>query len=206
MARIIFNDVQSKLRDEFKRAFTLTYGMSYDAADGQFFLCCVKNKCKDAYVNNVIRNGDSTKFDSTTLFYCLLHSGALLLPKKRNNSSRVPPLNKSELIDQLREHRNKLAHSCNAEVDQQDFNTRVNDLNTIYQQLGWSCTDLQQAANGPINTAECFRLQQELLKEAANNNALSTGLRSLGQQLQTVEGMSSQVFLNTSDLHIVIDN
>ena len=161
-----------------------------DAAAGQFFLYSVKHKCKDAYVNNAIGNGDSAKFDLTTLFYCLLHSGALLVPKRRNNSSRLPPLNKGELIDQLREHRNKLAHSCKAEVDQQDFTTRVNDLNTIYQQLGWSCTDLQQAANGPMNTAECFRLQQELLKETtANNNAL-----------QTVESMSSQIFLNTSDL------
>ncbi|KAI0230064.1 hypothetical protein LSAT2_019541 [Lamellibrachia satsuma] len=164
LVRVVLHDIPSKLQNMFKGEFANKYGMPYadDTASGQFFLSNVppRSMCRDAKVKSAIQNGDSTVFDCTTLFYCLVYSGALLLPPMRKKNARVPPFNSSELIDQLREQRNLLAHSSSAEVSQLVFNTRVNDLNTIYQQLGWSCTDLQQAANGPMNTAECFRLQQ----------------------------------------------
>ena len=195
LVRIIQHDVPNNLRKLFKAEFAKKYGMPYgdDTASGMFFLGNVihKNKSKDANVNSAIQNGDSASFDCTTLFYCILYSGALLLPMRRHN--RVPPLNPSELIDQLREQRNLLAHSPRAEVDEPDFNTRVADLTTIYQQLGWSCTDLLQAANGPINTTECNNLWQVLSKEVARNNALDQTVKNLGQRLPAVEGMSAQI-------------
>ncbi|KAI0238565.1 hypothetical protein LSAT2_010712 [Lamellibrachia satsuma] len=193
LVRVVLGIVPNNLRNLFKTEFAKTYGMPYgdDSVSGRFFLNNVipKNKSRDAEINSAIKNGDSATFDSTTLFYCILYSRALpLLPLMRKKNARVPPLNTSELIDQLRDYRNQLAHSPNAEVDQQAFNARVADLTAIYQQLGWPSTDLLQAANDPMNTAECGRLQQELLKEADRNNALDQMVQKHDQQLLTVEG------------------
>ena len=160
------------------------HGMPYgdDRESGMFFLNNVIPKNKktlDAHVESAIQNGDSVSFDCSTLFYCILYSGALpLLPLMRKKNVRVSPLNTSELIDQLREHRNQLAHSPNAEVDQQAFNARVIDLTAIYQQLGWPLTDLLHAAKDPMNTAECDRLRQELLKEVTRTMLLTKWCRN----------------------------
>ena len=203
LVRVVLSNVPHKLRNLFKTEFVKKYGMPYgdDTVSGMFFLNNVipKNKSRDAKINTAIQNGDSASFDSTTLFYCILYSRALLLPPMRPmrpKNVRVLPLNTSELIDQLREHRNLLAHSPNAEVDQQAFNARVADLTAIYQQLGWPCTDLQHAAIDPMNTAECDRLRQELLMEVARNNALDQMVQNHDQQLLTVEGMSAQILNN----------
>ena len=187
----------TKLRSYFVSEFARKYGSQYgnDPASGTFFLSNVlpRNKCRDAEVKRKVQNGDSTAFDCTTLFYCILYSGALLQPPMRQKSMRIPPLNSSELIDLLREHRNMLAHATSAEIDQVDFNTRVNDLQAIYRQLGWSCTDLLQAATGPLTTAECFKLQQALMTEMARNNALDQIVQSLDGRLLAVEGMLTHV-------------
>ena len=200
LVRVVLSNVPHNLRNLFKTEFVTKYGMPYgdDTVSGMFFLNNVipKNKSRDANINTAIQNGDSASFDSTTLFYCILYSRALLLQPMRKKNARVPPLNTSELIDQLREHRNLLAHSPNAEVDQQAFNARVADLTAIYQQLGWPLTDLLHAANHPMNTAESFRLQQELLKERARNNALDQMVQKHDQRLLAVEGMSVQILNN----------
>ena len=193
LTRIILHDLPSKLRSLFISEFARKYGRPYgnDAASGAFFLGNIlpQNRCRDATVRNNIGHGDTAAFDCTTLFYCILYSGALLQPPMRSGSARVPPLNSSELIDQLREHRNKLAHSTSATISQADFNTRVSELQAIYRQLRWSCTDLQQAATGPLTTAECFRMQQALLSERAHNNALDQIVHTHDLRLQAVEGM-----------------
>ena len=197
LVRIILHDLPHKLRIYFVSEYARKYGSQYgnDTASGTFFLSNVlpRNKCKDAKVRSKVQNGDSTAFDCTTLFYCILYSGALLQPPMRPRNSRNPPFNSSELIDQLREHRNMLAHSTSAEINQVDFNTRVIDLQAIYQQLGWSSIDLLQAATGPLTTAECFRLQQALLSERVHNNALDQIVQSHDGRLLHVEGMLTHV-------------
>ena len=201
LVRVVLSNVPHKLRNLFKTEFVKKYGKPYgdDTVSGVFFFNSVipKNKKKlDAHVESAIQNGDSGSFDCTTLFYCILYSRALLLPPMRPKNVRLAPLNTSELIDQLREQRNQLAHSPNAEVDQQAFNARVIDLTAIYQQLGWPCTDLQHAATDPLNTAECDRLRQELLTEVARNNALDQMVQNHDQRLLTVEGMSALILNN----------
>ena len=193
LTRIILHDLPSQLRSLFINEFARKYGWPYgnDAASGAFFLGNIlpQNRCRDATVRNNIQHGDTTLFDCTTLFYCILYSGALLQPPLRPRNVRSSPLNSSELLDQLREHRNMLAHSPGTEISPADFSTRVNDLQAIYQQLGWSCTDLLQAATGPLTTAECSRLQQALLSERAHNNALDQIVQSHDLRLLAVEGM-----------------
>ena len=185
LVRIILRDIQSKLRDLFRSEFATKYGMPYadDAASGHFFLSKVTGG--NNIVKAMIQSGDSADFDYTTLFYCLLNSGAGLLPPMRPANTRVAPFNSSELVDQLREQRNLMAHSSKAEVNQSDFSKRVAYLRAIYTQLGWADTDLLKYAIDPIDTAECHSLRRDLSKEKKTN-----------------QGKSAQIFRNISELLI----
>ena len=181
LVRIVFRDVQPKLRQLFKSQFTTKYGMPYadDSASGSFFLYNIlpQNRCRDAKVMNAIRHGDTASFDCTTLFYCILNSKALLLPPMRRRNAIVPPLNTSEAVDRLREQRNLLAHSSSDEMSQQEFTARRNELTTIYFDLGWPVADLQKYATDPLETTECVSLRRDLLKE-----------RRIEQRLRGLEG------------------
>ena len=199
LTRIILNELRGKLRKLFITEFASVYGRPYgdDPASGTFFLSNVlhQNRSKDATVRDKIQNGDSGQFDCTTLFYCLLQSGALLQPPMRPRNSRTHPYNSSELLDMLREHRNMFAHSTSAEINQTDFVNRVNVMKMIYQQLGWSCTDLQHAASDPLTTEECHRLEQALVTALAQGSALDQVVQRDNQRLVTVEGMLPIVYL-----------
>ena len=185
LVRIILRDIQSKLRDLFRSEFAAKYGMPYadNAASAQFFLSKVTGG--NNIVKAMIQNGDSEDFDCTTLFFCLLYSGAGLLPPMRPANTRVAPFNSSELVDQLREQRNRLVHSSKAEVIQYDFSKRVTYLRAMYTQLGWADTDLLKYAIDPIDTAECHSLREDLSKERKTN-----------------QGKSAQIFRNISELLI----
>ena len=190
LTRIILDELRSKLRNLFINEFARKYGYAYgdDPASGTFFLSNVlpQNKSRDAAVRDKIQNGDSKLFDCTTLFYCLLHSAALLQPPMRPKNSWTQPYNSSELLDMLREHRNMFAHSTSAEINQVDFDDRVNVMQIIYQQLGWSCTDLQQAASDPLTTEECHRLEQALLTALTQRSALDQVVQILRGKLPIV--------------------
>ena len=198
LVRVVLGNVPINLRNLFKTEFAKTYGKPYgdDTVSGMFFLNKVnknKNKKKlETHVKSAIQNGDSALFDCTTLFYCILSSQALNLPSIRKKNARVPPLNTSELIDQLREQRNELVHSPTTEICQTDFITRVTDLTVIYFSLGWPHTDLQNAANSLLNRAECERLRKVLREEVARNDALEQVQQQYGHELLTVKGMSAQ--------------
>ena len=198
LTRIILDELRGKLRNLFITEFERKYGFPYgdDPAAGTFFLSNVllQNRSKDAGVRDKIQNGDSNKFDCTSLFYCILYSGALLQPAMRRKDLRTQPCNSSELLDMLREHRNMFAHSTSAEINQTEFDDRVNRMQMIYQQLGWSCTDLQQAASDPLTTEECHRLEQALLTALTQRNALDQVVQRDNQLLLTLEGMLPIVY------------
>ena len=185
LVRIILRDIPSKLRGLFRSEFATKYGRSYadDAVSGQFFLSKVTGRFNVAQAE--IQNGDSADFDCTTLCYCLLNPGAGLLPPMRSTNARVAPFNSSELVNQLREQRNLVAHSSKAEVTKLDFIRGVIKLREIYAKLGWMDTDLVNYANAPIDTAECRRLRKDLSEERKRN-----------------QGKSAQIFRYMSELLI----
>ena len=137
-------DGQHQLRNLFKTEFAHTYGTQYEdnKTSGQFFLSKVTDQNSDKQVVATIRSGDSAHFNYPILLYCLLYSGALL---QRNKSET------REQINALKKQRKLIAMSSDCKLSQQDFNTRITELTAIYQQMGWSCTELTQAANNSVN-------------------------------------------------------
>ena len=204
LVRVNFKEVRNKLLSLFLGEFESKYGQAYgnDTASGTFFLSKIlpKNRCGDPEVESKIRNGDSTQFDSTTLFYCLVRSGALQQPPMRPRTARMLPLRSSELIDQLREQRNKVAHAANAEINDTDFNTRFNELKTIYERMGWSLQDLKNEADKPLNTTWCLKQREALLpllQKVKNANVRR-------QIMQILEGMLPQIRLVDLVISIIL--
>ena len=183
LVRIILHDIPSKLRVLLRTEFANKYGTPYanDPVSGQVFLANTRDRATKAK----IQNGNSEDFDCTTLFHCLLYSRDRLLPPMRPANTRVAPFFSSELVDQLREQRNLVAHSSQGEVTTPDFSTRVSELRAIYAQLGWTDTDLVNYANASIDTAECCRLWKDLSEERTRN-----------------QSKSAQIFRNMSELLI----
>ena len=204
MMRVIFKEVRNQLLSLFLSEFESKYGRRYenDAASGTFFLSQIPrdHRCRDREVKRKIQNGDSTEFDSTTLFYCLLNSDALQQPPMRPRNARMLPLRSSELIDQLRDQRNQLAHAVNVEIDDADFNTRVDQLETIYQRMGWSLQDLRNEACNPLITAWSFRQREALLPLVQRGEHADVRRKVM----QILEGMLSQIKFGDLVIRIIL--
>ena len=81
MVYIVMNIFSTELRGLFKREWNFAYRKPWrdTTTDGSFF-CGQEspgNKRNKKFELALIAKGDSNKFDSTTLFYCLLYSTSL---------------------------------------------------------------------------------------------------------------------------------
>ena len=153
-ARIILGLTQDNLLQLFKQMFHQEYQFTYgdNTVSGKIFLGSVQPKLAD--VTAALQNGDSGKFDLTTLFFCFLNSKALTLT----------PTVVSAITD-LRKLRNSLAHSPNDKLSQTDLTMKKNKLTLIYQDLSWSTANLDRYATTKLQTEECLQVKNELLRE-----------------------------------------
>ena len=153
-ASIIFGLTRDNLLQLFRQAFHKQYCVMYgdNTVSGNIFLGRVRPKL--AHVTAALQNGDSSKFDLTTLFFCFLNSKSLTLTPTEVRA-----------ITDLRELRNSLAHSSSDKLSQTDLTTKENELTTIYQNLNWSTADLHKYATTPLQTDECHKVEIELLRE-----------------------------------------
>ena len=187
LASILYNDVLSKLRDFFKAKFQqrFTFAWGDNQMSGEFFIANANISHTDQFILNLIRQGDTAHFDATTLFWCLLYSGIdILQPKARRSHARSPPIRDRERIDELREMRNRVAHTGSATLSGAAFSQQLTSLEDIYVQLQWDRRTMRQIAQGPVVTEECRRLQQELEAERQRYRAHDLTLQDHEQRLQ----------------------
>ena len=180
LARIMFDDVQQKLRDLFKTKFRERYNIAWgdNRTTGEFFISNVNIRGRDRQSIDVIRQGDSAAFDFTVLFNCLLFSDAgILLPRTTDTNRRKPPIVDSERVDELRHMRNQLAHPLSTTLPQPAFNQKLASLEDIYAQLHWDPTEMRRLAQDPLDNAKIIPLQRQLDAER--------------KRLSALEGMSS---------------
>ena len=168
LVSILCNDVLSKLRDFFKAKFQqrFTFAWGDNQMSGEFFIANANTPHTEQHILDVVRRGDTAHFDATALFWCLLYSGVKILePKARRSTARSAPIRDSERIDELREMRNEVAHARSASLSHAAFIQKLASLEDIYVQLQWDRATMRQTARGPMVTAECNRLEQELEAE-----------------------------------------
>ena len=178
--RIMFNDVQQKLRDLLKTKFRERYKIAWgdNRTTGEFFKA---NANIEGRYQSTITNGHSAQFDFTALFKCLLFSDAgILLPKFRKIEERTQPITDSERVDELRVMRNDMAHALSSNLPKPAFDMKLMALKNIYKQLQWNPDEMRQMAVDPVTDEEITRLQLQLEVER--------------EKMRALEGMSSYLF------------
>ena len=123
------------------------------------------NQGKNQDTRNLILTGNCNDWDLTTLFYCLLYSSHQLIPFARYVTQRVPPLLSSEWIDNLREKRNRMAHSSKSCLSQADFNSFFADIKQAFDALKFPTSRLSRLGSGKLSTLDVQKLEQTLTNE-----------------------------------------
>ncbi|KAM7445597.1 hypothetical protein ABFA07_005863 [Porites harrisoni] len=158
---IAFDLVPAGLRQIFKNEWDFLYkatsiGEWKDTAQNglDFF----NNESKASHKKNArclvtIHNGNTAKWDCTSLFFAILYSdivGSTLSPTVR------------KLVDDIRQVRNAIAHITEARLTDADFQTFVDRVLKDFTSLGLSITEIQEIKNQttfPTNEVEKIKKQ-----------------------------------------------
>ena len=121
------------------------------------------NRKRNREALKTIVKGDSSQFDNTILFYCILYSDSVGAHLKNRNPSKYGE------IDRLRVLRNKVCHIApKDEVEDSDFQSFCYETIACFRNLNLSTSDIKAIAKEKsFNTNEAVRLKDELAREQA---------------------------------------
>ena len=106
LARVILDDVCNQFRTMFKDKFQKRFKYTW----GEF-------RAPLPHITDVMRQRDTAQFDPTALFTGLLYSRTGILgPSPRRPNAKIPPVQDSKRIDELREMRNEFAYTNSASL------------------------------------------------------------------------------------------
>ena len=163
MVYIVMNIFSKELRGLFKSEWRLAHGTPWcdTTTDGRFFYRqeSSSNKQNRKAELALIAKGDSSKFDDTTLFYCLQFSTCLgdIIRRKKRHVHRE--------INNLRELRNKVSHFAPyGEASRVVFDNFCRDACSAFTKLHLPTNDLQRVMKETsFETKELKQLESQLL-------------------------------------------
>ena len=143
---IAFDLVPVGLRQIFKNEWDFLYkatsiGEWKDTAqNGRDFY---NNESKASHKKNArclakIHNGNTAKWDCTSLFFAILYSDTV-------GTTLSPAVYK--VVDDIRQVRNEIAHITEAKLTDADFRTSVDRLLNDFTSLGLAITEIQEIKN-----------------------------------------------------------
>ena len=165
MTHMVVTIFSAALRRLFKEEWRRFFGSTWRdrARNGrQFFLNeSIKNRRRNREALKTISNGDSSRFDNSILFYCLLFSDSVGAELRRNDRSMY------DEIDRLRLLRNEVCHLApNDEVEDSDFKSFCTEAITCFRNLDLSTSDLKAVEKEKsFNTDEVRKLKEKLERE-----------------------------------------
>ena len=164
MIHIVITIFPRALRELFKEEWRRFYGSEWcdRKSDGeQFFLReSFPNRRRNREALKTIRNGDSSKFDSTVLFYCILYSDSVGDDLYNRNPWKYRE------IDRLRDLRNHVCHIDEDKVKYSDFQSFCSETIACFRDLGLSTSELKAIAREEsFATDEVVRLKAELKRK-----------------------------------------
>ena len=165
MVHIVMTIFSRALRELFKEEWRKCYGSKWRdrRKDGErFFL-------NESYINRrrnrralkTIRNGDSSKFDDSVLFYCILYSDSIGADLYNRNPWKY------RAIDRIRELRNEVCHIApKDEVKDGSFQSFCSETIACFRYLNISTSKLKAiASEDSFDTDEVVRLKAQLRRE-----------------------------------------
>ena len=165
MIHIVVTIFSAALRRLFKEEWRKFCGSSWRdrRRDGrQFFLNeSIRNRRRNREALKTISKGDSSHFDNSILFYCLLYSDSVGAELWNNDRSMY------DEIDRLRLLRNEVCHLApNDEVEDSDFKSFCTEAITCFRNLGLSTSELKAVKREKsFNTDEVIKLKEKLARE-----------------------------------------
>ncbi|XP_046848464.1 uncharacterized protein LOC124442019 [Xenia sp. Carnegie-2017] len=159
--KILSNVVTKKLVDLFIQEWNITYGVWENTnVSGQKLFNIEKTKTKrhDKHIEAKFQDGDTSKWDCTTLFAAILFSKSI--GTKLGTTTR-------SAVDALRIVRNKFTHNNPGRVSDNEFDKMLCDIEKSFKDLGFSFTE--------INEIKCQRNRFEtfqVLPCKANHNVV----------------------------------
>ena len=170
VAHLVLDEIPGQLRKFFKDLWDTKYPLTLwddTVTSGQLFLARERN-VKDKGILSNIQNGDTNKWDGTTLFAVLLYSSYNFL--KADPNARA-------CIDNLRTLRNKCyGHLDSDKVEDQDYQQILQDVKNTFTQMGWPSTGILLIETRVLNTHDFRTLKNDLQQERARNNQLEIEL------------------------------
>ena len=163
MVYIVMNIFSTELRGLFKKEWNFAYRKPWrDTTTDGSFSCGQEspgNKRNKKFQLALIAKGDSNKFDSTTLFYCLLYSTSL------GHEIRRRKKHVHNEINNLRELRNKVSHLVpHGEASRAEFDHFCRDACSAFTKLRLPTNDLQRVMKETsFETKELNQLEVQLL-------------------------------------------
>ncbi|XP_046849723.1 uncharacterized protein LOC124443232, partial [Xenia sp. Carnegie-2017] len=139
---ILTNVVEKKLADLFIQEWDKHYIKSLGRwentnVSGQklFNIEKTKKKPHDKHILHTFQDGDTSKWDCTTMFAAILFSnsvGTKLDPKVR------------DAVNEIRNVRNKFTHVNKGKVSDTEFHKMVGDIEKSFKDVGFSFTEINQ--------------------------------------------------------------
>ena len=157
---LILDVIPSQLRKYFKDLWDTRYpSVPWDdtVARGELFLARERN-IKDRGILNDIKNGNTNKWDGTTLSAVLLNSSHNFL--KTDPNARV-------CIDKLRSlKRICFAHLDSGKLEDSDYLKILQDAKQSFSQMGWPISGIEAIA---LNTRNHQVLKNEMHRERSRS-------------------------------------
>ncbi|CAF2973700.1 unnamed protein product [Rotaria sp. Silwood2] len=189
----------SILRQVFKNRYSLfTGGQTWDDSSqcGSNYLVNIIGKSKKfnltAVQRTLIHDGDSNQFDITTLTTLLLNTER---PKKLNKTQIQQLNNEDQLLIELRETRNILAHHPSKSIDNNEFHQLWSKLVVILVAFG----EVQEVLD-TLKSESIFEQPMQSINEANVREILR--LNSLGTQAHKEEKFFDAIALFTKAVDI----
>ncbi len=182
-ALLITDVIPRHLRQLFKDGWNNQFPLipwTDNGASGQNFLTKIQNKktqMKDQQIKEKIKNGDTSEWDCTTLFFAILYSRVPIIdaPMKKN-------------VDGLRIMRNTyFGHVTSSQLLKQEFDDLIADLIQIFTALGFNTNDITDVETKTLETFDFKSLQEELKIENEKNDEFD-------KRLGLVEGKVSLIY------------
>ena len=182
VSHLILDEIPSQLRIYFKLKWNAKYPSNpWDdtASSGQIFLHRERNRTLSTFVRSSIQNGDTDKWDGTTLFAVLLYSSHRLLQGDTAADT---------CINDLRQLRNEcFAHQDSARINDADYQRIFNDVKHTFNQMNWSQNGITVIETMSLVTNDLRRLTNDMQQERANNRQLETRINVVEADLRQLQ-------------------
>ena len=157
-----------------------------------------RKRSRNARYLPTIKNGNTTEWDCTCLFFAILYSNTI-------GTTLSPVVSKD--VDDLRQFRNDIAHINEAELTDADFHKRVGQVIAAFNSLKLPVRDILEVQNQKsFLTAEVVNLRRQVANLDNLKNELLQAKSDLQMAQSTIQKKEEQVGALTQEIESRVES